>query len=389
MERKVKIIIIVLIAILGISLFLNLSIYSAKQTVERDRNRLDNENAALRKDVNDKTQNIRRLEEKVVALNQDLDKADKAREEIQKNYELVNNAKAKLIEQIEFFKARMKTEKPQAPQQGMLPAEDAYWAGVLKAKTDLEFQLESIRSELKNTQINNEQLQREKNTLELDIKNLNREKEDLRRQIEYNQKILNSIAQEVVRERNDKFKIQDSLKTIKAENVLLRRQLRSLVSRKINLEKKLQELKDANAGLENRFTEMGTLLKDKVAKISELKDQLDAFSSGGNIDASAQKKETVELPPIVVRPQPEQPETALQEEVSSAGTIIGINKDNNFVIIDLGADRGVKEGDTFQVYNEGQDKAIATIEAIQVRKSISACDIKQETTPIKVGDTVR
>ena len=69
------------------------------------------------------------------------------------------------------------------------------------------------------------------------------------------------------------------------------------------------------------------------------------------------------------------------------GKILAINKDANFVIIDLGEDRGINVGDTFQVYREGE--SIATIGVIQARKSIAACEIKKETTAIKVGDTIR
>jgi len=48
---------------------------------------------------------------------------------------------------------------------------------------------------------------------------------------------------------------------------------------------------------------------------------------------------------------------------------------------------GAKLGDTFKVYKQGNP--IATVEVIQVRQSIAACDIKEETTPIEAGDIVR
>ena len=57
------------------------------------------------------------------------------------------------------------------------------------------------------------------------------------------------------------------------------------------------------------------------------------------------------------------------------------------MVIDLGKDSGIKLGDTFKVYRE--DKTVATLEVIQARQSISACDIKEEITAIKAGDIVR
>ena len=56
------------------------------------------------------------------------------------------------------------------------------------------------------------------------------------------------------------------------------------------------------------------------------------------------------------------------------------------MVIDLGQDSGIKLGDTFKVYRE--DKTVATLEVIQARQSISACDIKEEIRPIEVGDIV-
>jgi hypothetical protein len=67
--------------------------------------------------------------------------------------------------------------------------------------------------------------------------------------------------------------------------------------------------------------------------------------------------------------------------------VLSINRDNNFIVVDLGEDAGVKPGDNFRVYRE--EKPIASVEAIQVRRTISACDIKKETTSVKIGDVVR
>jgi len=258
---------------------------------------------------------------------------------------------------------------------------------VLKAKTDLELQLNNIRNDLKNVQITNEQLTREKNAFDLDVRNLSREKEDLKRQLDYNQRLMDSIAQEVVRERNDKFKIQEMLQPIKNENAILRRQLRSLITRKINLERKVQKLQEDNTSLERRFNEMETMVKDKVDKISELKKQVDSGPAVSVKPAVSRSGDgSVELPPIVVRPQAE---AIADEPMTYSGRVIGINKENNFVIIDLGEEHGIKNADTFQVYREHDAKAVATIEVIQVRQSISACDIKRQVMPIKVGDKIR
>jgi CRISPR/Cas system-associated protein Csm6 len=174
--------------------------------------------------------------------------------------------------------------------------------------------------------------------------------------------------------------------------MLLRRQLKGLSSKQAELENKFAKLQREKSDIDRRFNEMADVLEDRLSKVSEIKQQLAAVrsGSGGEINIAQpvkeEIKESVELPPIFVRPQSEK--NMPQEAISASGRVLEINKENNFVIIDAGEESGVKAGDTFQVYNmEGQ--AIATIEAIQVRAKITACDIKKETTPIIVGDTVR
>lgn len=225
----------------------------------------------------------------------------------------------------------------------------------------------------------NRRLEDRISALNADLNRLSQEKEDLQKKLD----LVSRERQELMRENNDKFQIVESLKPLKSKNEILRRQLKSLSSRKIDSERNFLEIQKENSRLTNRVSEMETLLEGKSQQIENLKKQLDAFSTGEPL--SVEKKESVELPPIVVRPQAEV--SAQVAAVELTGRVLALNKDNNFVIIDLGEERGVKVGDTFGVYRD--QKNIADIEVIQTRHAIAACDIKKETTPIKVGDTVK
>jgi hypothetical protein len=66
---------------------------------------------------------------------------------------------------------------------------------------------------------------------------------------------------------------------------------------------------------------------------------------------------------------------------------VSINKENNFVIIDLGQNSGVNIGDRLSVYRG--DTYVGELEIIQVRTDISAADIKKQSMPIQAGDSVR
>lgn len=381
MEQKLKFVVIGLagiVAILIISLFVNIS---AKQAVVRERDEAKKENESLVAQINDALQKQQDAENKARSLAAEVDRLTKVKDDLSKKYELTDRARLELVEQIK----QLKTQKEAAPQSQVAPSQvvDAYWGGIIKAKTDLEIQLASVRNELKIAQINNEQIQRERNALDFEINNLKRENQDLKRQIEYNQKIMDSVTQDLVREKNDKMQIEEGAKPVKDENLVLRRQLESLNNRKISLDRRLADMQDKNAKLESRFNEMDVMLREKMAQVEGLQKDIYILKSGKG--EGSEKDESVELPPIVVRPKEEVP---VEEATTSlTGKVLAVNKDNNFVVIDLGEDSGVKLGEQFQVYKEG--KPTAGLEVIQVRKSISACDIKSESSPIKIGDTVK
>jgi len=244
-------------------------------------------------------------------------------------------------------------------------------------KQDIQRQYESLVKErdelvekLKNLQKNNEQLRG-------DLKNLVNEKQRLGQQLE------------------------DDLAPLRNENAQLKQQLDNLNNLKSKLETELGQIKGDKSDLERKLNEIDSFLEQKLTGPTylSLKEQLDAVRSGGTQEmqtpetqtAQPGKESVVELPPIVVKPQTQaqaQAETPTWRiPVESKGTVLEINKENKFVIIDLGQDAGIKLGDTFKVYKQG--KVIGAIAVIQVRQSICACDIKEEIRPIEVGDIVR
>jgi predicted nucleic acid-binding Zn-ribbon protein len=396
MEQKAKFIIIGLVIFTLACLFLFIQAFSAKQDLMRERDDLKTENTTLNTKADKLTVSLRNYESRITSLTKDLEDASRKKEDLEKKYEEVNKVREglsrKLKEQSSQIESSVQTSS--STQEAAPQANDAYWADVLKAKGELELQLTNLRDDFKSLQITNEQAQREKNNLELDLNNLKRENSDLKRQIDYNQKLADSIAQELVREKNDKAQIQDGYKTVKNENASLARQLQMLNERKASLEKKTQELQTNKTELEHRLSEMETMLTERVTQIGGLKQRMDEIKSNVTPPAeeeerSTGKKDAVELPAIVVRPQ--QADAAGSKPGSAdtglAGKIMAVNRDNNFVIINLGQDAGLKIGDTLKVYRGG--RAIAGIEVIQVRRDISACDIKREADAIKIGDPVK
>jgi predicted nuclease with TOPRIM domain len=392
MEQKVKFIIIGLVGATLVSLVLFLQTFSAKQQLLNERDKIK---AAL----DQKGQEAKRLENKIRSLegekssiNRQMDQLFEERQDSQKKFQLLVREKEELAQKLK--KMQQQQAVAPTPSSESLPASstDSYWGAILKAKADLEMQLANVRSELKSLQLTSEQMQREKSTVDLEITSLKRQNEDLRRDMEYGQKILDSISQELVREKNDKARIQESLRAAKNENTVLLREVKSLNNHKAELERKVQGLEEEKLTATHRLNEMETMLTEKVTQINNLKSQLSgSIASGAAVEGAAgAAKDSVELAPIVVRPTTVA-EGPLAESVSVSaaqiGKILAVVKENNFVIIDLGEDAGLKLGDSFTVYRD--DKPIANLEVIQIRKKISACDIKNQNSAIRVGDIVK
>ncbi|MDD5662045.1 MAG: hypothetical protein PHW68_02620 [Candidatus Omnitrophica bacterium] len=385
MEQKAKLIIVGLAIFTLACLFLFIQASGGKQGLIRERNDLKAENTALNAKADRLTVAIRGYETRITSLSQDFENISAQKESLEKKYAAALREKEDLEKKI---KEQADWQAAISRQETVSQTGDEYWAGILRAKGELELQLSSLRSEFKSLQINNEQLQREKESFGLDLNNLKRENDDLKRQVDYNQKLMDSIAQELVREKNDKAQIQRNYRMVKSENSLLTRQVQSLNNRKISLDKKIKELGEGKDVLERRLSEMENMLTSGVAQIDSL--QTSDIKSGAATEAiQGEKRDSVELPAIVVRPQPEgaSDKTSSPAGLDLTNKILAVNRDNGFVIIDSGQEAGLKEGDAFKVYRG--DKPIASIEVIQVRRNISACDIKREAETIKIGDIVK
>lgn len=389
MDNKSKLVVIGLAGILLISLFLNFQLSSNKSSAMREMEDLRRENGVLMQKIEASLDDSQRLQSRIGSLNAELEKATQEKDDLERKFDLVSRERQQLIDKMK----EQKRPSVEAPRPGSL-SDDAYWAGILKAKTALEMQLDGLREELGTTKIANEELQRQKSGLLLEVSNLTRQAQDLTRQLDYNQKLMDSLAQELVREKNDKMQIEDTLKSLKNENTVLMRNLKNLEAGKANLEKQFADMKEENSSLDSRLKEMEELLKSRSMQIDSLQRQL---QDGKLVSPQAEEKigESVELPAIVVRPGPPAPQGPKSQEapvaapaaVAEEGNILAVNKENNFVIIDRGEDSGVKMGDNFKAMRNG--KQIAELEVIQTRNGISACDIKNETTALKVGDTFR
>ena len=399
MGQTGKFVLVALIGVIVVLGFLFFQTYTAKQVLTRELADVKREKKTLEGKLTRLESKLRKAENKAKELDRSLAKISDEKKKLQRDYEIALRAKEELAKKLKSRRQELAKKEPSKQSISSAPpaSEDSYWAGILQEKTDLEIRLSKISQESKNLTILNEQLEREKSTMELKINNLKREHSDMKRELEYNNKLMDSISQELVRERNDKIQIQDSFKLVKNENRVLIRQINGLNKRKISLEKQISGLLHDKSTLAKQYDELEGLLAEKVSQVTELQEDLTALASADLDEIStasrAQKeavfytqKSEVELQPIVVHAQPSGAPRS-SAAVLVEGKVLAVNRENNFVVIDVGEEQGIQVGDIYQVFRGGE--AVATVEAIQLRKNIAACDIREQINPIGIGDIVR
>lgn len=365
--------------LLLVSLLFLFSNIGARKTLIREyvseKDDLLKENEILIQKANKALEDKKRLDDRVSLMQKELDRVSEQKNEIQKKYDQVVKEREELIE-------RLKQRKPEA--KAAVSAEtfdDAYWSRVLKEKAGLETQVEKLKDEISNLKLLVEEAKRDRATMELEVRSLNREKQDLDSRINYNEEVTDSLSSELVREKKDKRQLINELRTLKNEHIALLRQLKRLSDQRTSLEVRLKDAEQAKEALNKRITDMNTILDYKLSQVMDVKKDLQQLQEGQEVK-SLTSEGSIELPPIIVR--------SLASEtpaVKYRGKVLAVNKENNFVIIDLGEQEDLKNGDIFDIYRN--DVKIATVQVIQTRKNVSACDIKQASGPISVGDEVK
>lgn len=274
---------------------------------------------------------------------------------------------------------------PDVPTGSGKAADEDYWAGLLKEKASLEIDIQKLKDELSAKSIEVVELKQNNENLRLEVDALKHQKEEVEAGLQHKSDMLDNISLELARTKNDKKFIADRVEKLNAENGSLRQQVKQLVSVKNALEKSVVRLSQEKDKIEGRLGQTETLIQSKIDEIWEIKDDLDRSIREAQSGAPANE---VELPPIVVSADGQATHFNTGETIPGLdGRIISINEANNFVIVDAGESAGVRLGDSLSVYRDA--KYIARLEVIQVRKDISAADIKDQWTKVKVGDLIK
>ncbi len=260
-----------------------------------------------------------------------------------------------------------------------------HWAKLLRAKANLEVKVDQLKRDLSEAAVEIVDLKQTNSDFQMDIENLTLNKEDIGREIQYKEEMINNLSLELARAKNDKKFLTDRVSKINDGNKELRNQLKTLITKKSALEKTVVKLTQDKNNINKKLAGSEEVIQSKIDEIWDIKDSIDNTFKSTRLSVPSSE---VELPPIVVNSNG--PAVSFNPGATIPGIdaqVVSVNHDNNFVILDAGENTGVRIGDTLSVYRDS--KYVARLEVIQVRKDISAADIKDKWSRLEAGDVVR
>lgn len=278
-----------------------------------------------------------------------------------------------------------RAEQDSAKQQ----ADESHWAEVFKQKAALEVEVDKSKKALDESALQIVELKKQAADMQIVIDKLNVERDEIIRKIKYGEDLADTLSIELARAKNDQKFTAERAEKVSAENAKLQMQVKTLTQTKFSLEKTISRLTDDKESIQKKLLESESVIQSRIDDIWKIKQ---------NIDQRIQTMPTgnenqVELAPIVINANGNvttdvpADNNAPAQRTADQAHIVSINSDNNFVIIDIGEKDGVKMGDSFRVYRGS--KEIGRLEVIQLRRDISAADIKKRFTQLQVGDVVR
>ncbi len=339
------------------------------------------------------------LKQKSDALQSQLDQANTDRDDWKNRVETISRERDGLVQKLKnppikivykekiVYKDRI-AQAPAVPPGGNQG--DQYWASVLKQKAALQIEVQKEKSDLDQAALQVVSLKKQNSDLELAVKQVSNEKDEIIQKIKYGQDLADNLSIDLARSRNDQQAVNNRADKLKEENLQLLSQIRELNSTKLDLEKTVSRLTDEKDAMQKKLIETGSVIQSRIDDVWKIKESLDKKLSQNAPSSSTPG--SMELPPIIVNAPGNQqqagPNPASVTNGKNEGSIISINSSNGFVIVDLGQENSpVNIGSILKVYRHS--KQIAVLEVIQVRRDICAADIKDKSTELKVGDTVR
>ncbi len=382
MDKAKVVPIVLLIIILGVGFVAynfyaqNLQLSGNNQELREINSSLEEENSSLKQRYQRTSQENRELNLRLESIQGQLSQIERERNELREEYQDARGEISDLEERL-----KEKPQKVEAKSEAE-PSERSgdYWADFVRQKAELEAKVGGLQEELLETQSKVAELQQNNTELSLKMDEMEKARERLEREIKSKQRALRAMSMDLVAEREGRGQAVQEVKKLRSENASLKQELIVASKQKSKLQGRLKETLDKKNALEEKVADAETILKEKSLTFKELQSDLSQTIKDGR-RVVADESGSVELPPIVVKP--ESPGLA-----GLRGEIIAVNLQEQFVVFDLGESSGIRPGILLKVVRGNNE--IATLEVIETRQNISAADIKEVVGgfDIKEGDAV-
>ncbi len=357
--------------------------------------------ASLKEELSEAKAKGLELEAKLVELRETLDRRVREVESLEAKYQLVVRDKETL--KAETMKHR--DEKLALEEKVRQLYASPFLVKLISEKKGFEADVEGLKRTVEESRDELVRITEERNALESRIEEIQAAKVQLEDRLQKEQGKITTMTEALDKERAGRLSVAESLSEnfsrVKREKEALQSELSRVTQEKIELEQEMDQVRDRVQEINQKRDELATQVKEinqvletRLREINQIRETYEK-----TIDETRQivrvERDVVELPPIVVKgssPPPEStPETSTlavsKEPVigeAKNGKIVVVNRQHNFVVIDLGRDSGIEEGMRFHVFRDGQE--LGLLKVTEVRQKISACDVVKQIPPHQLAE---
>src|SRR3989338_910943 len=266
---------------------------------------------------------------------------------------------------------------------------DIFVAGLLKQKVELEVEIERLRNDMAPKDKEISMLKAESMDRDLSLAKLREDKISIEQKLKNAEQVGRILSGDLLKEKDSYKEDKAMSEKIAMENNALRskiaefegiaKEYNSLLAEKENMKTNIARLESDIEYKNREIDKIKIALQENAARPKEVR--AEAYHS----------PEEVDLPTIVAQKTAKLTTPSMErigESSDLKGRIVTINKEHNFVVIDIGRQDGVGIGNKFNVYRG--TTFLGSIEIIQARDRIAAAAIKDltEGMNIEINDTV-
>jgi chromosome segregation ATPase len=266
---------------------------------------------------------------------------------------------------------------------------DMFVAEMLKQRAGLEMEIDRLKNNMipKDQEIS--RLKAESENKDIRLSALQKEKALIRQKLKNTEQVAQILSGDLLKEKNTLNENRTMSEKIAMEN----NELRSKISEFDDIAKEYNGLLAEKENMKTKIARLESDIEYKDREIDKIKIafQESAAKPRETRAEAYHSPEEVDLPPIVAQKTAKLTSPSLERVSESSelkGRVVTINKEHNFVVIDLGKQDGINIGNKFNVYRG--DAFLGSVEIIQARDRIAAADIKDltEGMSIEINDTV-